>query len=156
MADNCPRLEETADAGLIAGLWQASYRGTAATVWPLVEIAKTLRQPATLALIGGPAGGPAGGFILARQTADEGEILALGTLPQARRQGLALSLVGHLRDHLAARGAGRLFLEVAVDNAAARALYGRCGFAVVGSRPGYYKGAGGLIMALDLSAEREG
>ncbi|TQF76591.1 ribosomal-protein-alanine acetyltransferase, partial [Elioraea sp. Yellowstone] len=51
-----------------------------------------------------------------------------------------------------ARGAGRLFLEVAVGNAAARRLYGRLGFREVGQRRGYYPdGADALVLALALS-----
>lgn len=42
--------------------------------------------------------------------------------------------------HVAAetRGAKTMFLEVAEDNHAARALYQNFGFAMVGRRPGYY------------------
>ena len=55
----------------------------------------------------------------------------------------------------AARGAVRVFLEVADDNAAARALYARAGFVEAGRRPGYYAGADGerrdaLLLALNL------
>ncbi|MFA4893699.1 GNAT family N-acetyltransferase, partial [Brevundimonas sp.] len=57
----------------------------------------------------------------------------------------------------AARGARRLFLEVAEDNEAARALYGRAGFSEAGRRPRYYARADGsrrdaLLLALDLPA----
>jgi ribosomal-protein-alanine N-acetyltransferase len=38
------------------------------------------------------------------------------------------------------RGAVEAFLEVRVDNEAARALYARAGFAQVGLRRGYYDG----------------
>ena len=50
----------------------------------------------------------------------------------------------------------RLFLEVAEDNAAARALYATAGFAEAGRRRGYYAAADGgrrdaLLLALDLT-----
>ena len=56
----------------------------------------------------------------------------------------------------AARGATRVFLEVAEDNLAARALYERTGFVEAGRRPGYYAAADGgrrdaLLLALNLT-----
>jgi ribosomal-protein-alanine N-acetyltransferase len=61
-------------------------------------------------------------------------------------QGLVLAVAG---------GAERMFLEVAEDNAAARALYARAGFAEAGRRRGYYArpdgpAADALVLALDL------
>jgi ribosomal-protein-alanine N-acetyltransferase len=58
----------------------------------------------------------------------------------------------------AARGATRLFLEVADDNAAALALYARAGFSEAGRRPGYYARPDGvrqdaLILALNLAVK---
>ncbi len=97
------------------------------------------------------------GFILLRTVADEAEILTLAVHPAGRRQGLGARLVREAGTAAAARGVTRLFLEVADDNTAARALYARAGFAEVGRRPGYYARPGGerrdaLILALCLSA----
>lgn len=96
------------------------------------------------------------GFILMRAVADEAEILTLAVCPQARRRGLGGRLVGEGAVEAAARGAVRLFLEVAADNAPARALYARAGFAEAGRRPGYYARPDGgrqdaLLLALNLS-----
>jgi ribosomal-protein-alanine N-acetyltransferase len=45
----------------------------------------------------------------------------------------------------------RVRLEVRADNAAARALYAKLGFAESGQLPGYYEdGADGLRLTLDL------
>ncbi len=98
-----------------------------------------------------------GGFILLRAVADEAEILTLAVRPSARRQGLGARLVSEGAASAAARGATRLFLEVAGDNAAALALYTGAGFAEVGRRPGYYARSGGdrqdaLLLALNLTA----
>jgi GNAT superfamily N-acetyltransferase len=57
---------------------------------------------------------------------------------RGRLLGLARSLVETIGAHAAAHGATRLFLEVAEDNAAARALYAAGGFVTVGRRRGYY------------------
>ena len=95
------------------------------------------------------------GFILIRVVADEAEILTLAVRPEARRQGVGARLVQAAAGRAAGQGAARLFLEVAEDNAAARALYARCGFSEVGRRRGYYPSSGGgridaLMLARDL------
>ena len=99
----------------------------------------------------------ADGFILLRAVVDEAEILTLAVHPGARRRGLGARLVSEAAAAAARRGAARLFLEVADDNAAARALYARAGFLEVGRRPGYYARPDGgrrdaLILALNLPA----
>ena len=95
------------------------------------------------------------GFILIRVVADEAEILTLAVRPDVRRSGLGRSLVARAAASAAAAGADRLFLEVADDNAAALALYARCGFLQVGRRPRYYARAKGsnrdaLLLSLNL------
>lgn len=97
------------------------------------------------------------GFILLRAVADEAEILTLAVRPAARRAGLGAGLVEQGAAAAAARGATRLFLEVADDNAPALALYARAGFAEAGRRPAYYARPDGgrqdaLILALNLTA----
>ncbi|MEJ6789390.1 GNAT family N-acetyltransferase [Brevundimonas sp. BR2-1] len=96
------------------------------------------------------------GFILMRTAADEAEILTLAVRPGARRRGLGAELVARGAAEAVARGATRLFLEVADDNAAARALYARAGFAEAGRRPRYYARPDGsrrdaLLLALNLA-----
>jgi ribosomal-protein-alanine N-acetyltransferase len=70
--------------------------------------------------------------------ADQAEVLTVGVVPSARRRGIARQLLASLLAEAKARGAGEVFLEVRVDNAAARALYADEGFDEVGMRPGYY------------------
>ena len=82
------------------------------------------------------------GFILARAAAGEAEILTLAVAPDARRQGLATALVRAAASHAHLLGAESFFLEVAVGNDAARALYARLGFAQAGQRKGYYAATG--------------
>lgn len=94
----------------------------------------------------------ADGFILIRTVADEAEILTLAVRPSARRSGLGLRLVQQGAVEAAAKGAAQLFLEVAEDNAAARALYARAGFIQAGLRRRYYARAdGSAVDALVLS-----
>jgi ribosomal-protein-alanine N-acetyltransferase len=66
------------------------------------------------------------------------DVLTVGVLPAARRRGIARRLVAALLDEAARRGAEEAFLEVRVDNEAARELYRSEGFAEVGVRRGYY------------------
>lgn len=95
------------------------------------------------------------GFILIRAVADEAEILTLAVRPSARRQGLGARLVRAATDRSVDFGALRMFLEVAEDNAPARALYGSLGFEPAGRRPRYYPRPEGpavdaLLLVLNL------
>jgi ribosomal-protein-alanine N-acetyltransferase len=72
--------------------------------------------------------------------ADSAEILTVGVIDAARRRGIARALLAALLAEAVRRGAVEAFLEVRVDNAAARALYAADGFVEVGRRPGYYDG----------------
>ena len=97
-----------------------------------------------------------GGFVLCRIVLDEAEILTLAVRPEARRLGLASRLTRAAADLAAEGGAAQLFLEVAEDNAAARALYGGLGFVQTGRRRGYYARAEGppadaLLLVLNLA-----
>ncbi|WP_417525121.1 ribosomal protein S18-alanine N-acetyltransferase [Marinovum sp.] len=100
--------------------------------WSAKEFEAFIADPACL-LVTRPAG-----FALARVTLDEAELLTIATDPGQRRQGTARALLAELLTALPARGAETLFLEVAEDNAAARALYDSAGFAEAGRRRGYY------------------
>jgi [ribosomal protein S18]-alanine N-acetyltransferase len=82
----------------------------------------------------------AGGMIIARVAADESEILTLAVSPGQRRRGIGSRLLRLAMDRAAERGAMSMFLEVAMTNDAARALYAALGFAEAGRRLGYYAG----------------
>jgi [ribosomal protein S18]-alanine N-acetyltransferase len=81
-----------------------------------------------------------------RVVGDTAEILTVGVVPQARRQGIGGRLLAILLDEARRRGAVEVFLEVRVDNAAAQQLYERARFVRVGIRRGYY--AGGRVDAV--------
>src|SRR5689334_23826842 len=83
------------------------------------------------------------GFMLARFTLDEGEILLTGVAPDWRRRGHATHLMQVLIAEARATGVSRLFLEHAAGNRAAGALYGRFGFSPIGRRRAYYERRGG-------------
>jgi ribosomal-protein-alanine N-acetyltransferase len=85
----------------------------------------------------GPAGELVGwaGVMVIGETA---EILTVGVVPSARRAGIARRMALELLAEATRRGAIEAFLEVRVDNVAARALYASEGFVEVGLRRGYY------------------
>lgn len=82
-----------------------------------------------------------------RHVLDEGELLTIGTDPAVRGRGLAGRLLRHGMSHLKACGVARLYLEVAVTNTTALALYASHGFTNAGRRRHYYKHAGQSIDA---------
>ena len=97
------------------------------------------------------------GVILCRVAAGEMEVLTLGVPPSVRRRGVARALMAAALPPARALGAGEAFLEVAVDNDPAIALYAALGFRKTGLRKSYYdRGAAGcvdaLVMRLDLNA----
>jgi ribosomal-protein-alanine N-acetyltransferase len=98
------------------------------------------------------------GVILCRVAAGEVEVLTVGVTPVSRRRGVAQALMRAALATAREAGAGEAFLEVAVDNDGAIALYAALGFRKAGLRKSYYdRGAAGftdaLVMRLDLNGE---
>lgn len=110
--------------------------------WNATEFAKLMAMPGARAYLA-VAGDEPVAFLLARQAAGEAEILTIGTRPFARRRGIAKKLMSRLADDLRQAGMTQLFIEVAADNGAARALYAEQDFAVTGRRKAYYEKPGG-------------
>ena len=114
--------------------------------WTQIELAKLLDNQAVFALIA-RAGAPQG-FVLAWAAAGDAEILTVAVVPEARRKGVGASLVTAAGVAALVRGASHMHLEVAEDNAAARALYLKLGYEVAGRRHAYYGGEGGAVDAV--------
>jgi ribosomal-protein-alanine N-acetyltransferase len=143
-----PALSEArpADAAAIAALHKASFqRG-----WGEEEVYSLLIDKnvfAHRAMIGRVMAG----FILSRLTAGEAEILSVAIAPKQRGRGLSRPLLDLNLRRLAGLGTRTVFLEVDENNAPARALYRRAGFADVGRRKSYYQsGANALVLRRDL------
>jgi len=140
---SAPRLAALARAAL-----QAGGRG-----WAAPDFIAFGEAPGAVVIADG---GLAAGLILLRVAADESEIVDLGVVPARRRRGLGRALLWAAEAEAWHRGARRMALEVAIDNAAARTLYAAAGYATVGQRPAYYRRADGscadaLILARDLA-----
>jgi ribosomal-protein-alanine N-acetyltransferase len=90
------------------------------------------------------------GFALAWWVVDELELLAIATLPEARRCGVARRLLGELCTWARGAGAHRVTLEVARSNGAARTLYETAGFATFNVRRGYYRASGDDALEMEL------
>lgn len=79
------------------------------------------------------------GYVGAQTVLGETDMMNLAVIPQARRQGIAESLILNLVAELKRQESHCLSLEVRASNAPARALYEKLGFAKVGRRPNYYR-----------------
>jgi [ribosomal protein S18]-alanine N-acetyltransferase len=144
-----PALSEArpADAAAIAALHKASFqRG-----WGEDEVYALLIDKNVIAHRAMTYGRVMAGFILSRLTAGEAEILSIAITPKQRGRGLSRPLLDLNIRRLAGLGARTVFLEVDENNAPARALYRRAGFADVGRRKSYYQsGANALVLRRDL------
>ena len=122
--------------------------------WSEASIKSLLEHPASTSLIA-VAGDPKTikGFVIAQLAADEAEILSIGVAPDWQRAGLGVRLIEGLIRASRRGEASKIFLEVAEDNAAARALYAKLGFKQIGRRKGYYKRPMGNVDALTLALQ---
>jgi len=80
-----------------------------------------------------------GCFALGRIVLDEVELLQIATDPAYQRQGLATAVLIDFEKHALNAGASQAFLEVAITNLPACALYQKLGWREAGLRRGYYK-----------------
>lgn len=118
--------------------------------WTYEMLSFEINSP-TCALAYGEREGHIAAFALGRVTADEAELLRIGTLPQYRGQGLGGKALAAFLDKAREAGASRCFLEVRSRNAAAISLYEKHGFKRVGLRRKYYGDDDAVVMAADLS-----
>jgi ribosomal-protein-alanine N-acetyltransferase len=132
----------------------AVHAGCFADSWSPQSMTEVLRTPGTFGFLAEIDAAPPMALALARVAADEAELLTIGVAGGWRRAGIARRLLASVIAEARARGARRLFLEVAENNHAARGLYERESFRVVGRRDGYYARIGGApIDALTMRRE---
>ena len=95
------------------------------------------------------------GFVVVdRHRNGQGHVITIDVLPEARRSGLGSRLMAAAEERLRARGCSVVFLETAVDNAAALAFYKRHGYSIVHTVPRYYLDSlDALVLAKQLAPE---
>jgi ribosomal-protein-alanine N-acetyltransferase len=116
--------------------------------WSAPEIAKLLENPAVFAILSRDP--EPQGFVMAWAAAADSEILTLAVVPGERRKGVGAALATAAGVAALVRGAASVHLEVAENNAPARALYRKLGYEEAGRRRDYYFGEGGAVDALVL------
>lgn len=123
------------------------------TPWSAHAFRTILGLPTTYALLARHDEEEASALLVCRLLDNEAEILTLCVAPSVRRSGVAQGLLDTFLRHLGAQS--RVVLEVAVDNAAAIALYESVGFVPVGLRPDYYAGQDRKVDALVYARSAE-
>ncbi len=109
-----------------------------AAQWPLESYGRLASLPGAVALVCEAENGLTG-FLIARQVADEAEVLNLAVLTEARRKGQASALLAAAFDRFRRSGVTRVFLEVRQSNQPAIAFYRKHGFIPSGRRKAYYR-----------------
>jgi ribosomal-protein-alanine N-acetyltransferase len=130
-------LHETGAAEVLAALHARAF--PVGERWDVSAMEALLAMPGTMVLVATRNGADDPmGFLMARSSLDEAEILTLAVVPELRRQGVGGALLEGLFARCRHMAVARLFLEVSVRNVAALALYARHGFDAAGLRRAYY------------------
>jgi ribosomal-protein-alanine N-acetyltransferase len=120
-----------------------------------IEVRSELTRELTRAWVAADAAtaGQVLAYALGWWVIDELQLLAVETLPPARRGGVARALLAHVISAAKAAGGRRITLEVGRGNVAALRLYENAGFCVFNVRRGYYRKTGedAIEMELDLA-----
>jgi ribosomal-protein-alanine N-acetyltransferase len=97
------------------------------------------------------------GFLVAqKQPSALGHIVTIDVIPEARRGGVGSLLMEEAEARLRALGCNSIYLETAVDNAAALRFYKRHGYSVLKTIPRYYLDSlDALLMSKPLEPTRE-
>lgn len=130
-------------ADMLAALHARSFEKP----WSAAEIAKLMENPAVFVIVSRTAQ-TRHGFAMAWAAAGDAELLTVAVVPESRRRGVGASLVTSAGVAALVRGAASMHLEVAEDNAAARALYAKLGYQEAGRRRAYYAASDGRVDAI--------
>jgi [ribosomal protein S18]-alanine N-acetyltransferase len=119
------------------------------------ELRYFLAKPACTCWVAEREGGSLAGFLILERVRSRGRpaghIVTIDVAQSIRRHGVGQLLLQAAEAELQKEGVCLLLLEVAEDNAAARAFYHRFGFRETGWIPGYYAGRlNALVMERNL------
>jgi [ribosomal protein S18]-alanine N-acetyltransferase len=123
-----------ADVAALAELERACFSDP----WTAAGIRETIQYETARTFVAQDSGRIVG-YVIARISGQEGEILDLAVLPERRRRGVGQALLSAVWNALQRDGVKELYLEVRESNVAAIELYRRQGFRPVGLRPRYYR-----------------
>ncbi len=126
----------------LAGTHGAAFGGKG---WPLADFESYLTAP-NIRIFGDEMC-----FAVMRIAGPEAEVLTLATHPDVQGTGRATVMLADALNSLRASRIEEVFLEVAEDNAAARAVYTRNGFKAFATRTSYYEnGVAAICMKTQL------
>jgi ribosomal-protein-alanine N-acetyltransferase len=123
--------------------------------WSSASLSETLRSNPTYFLVAREENGITG-FICGHRILDEGEILNLAVMPDARQRGVGTTLVRKLLELFSREGVAQVFLEVRESNGGAIAFYKGLGFREIGARAGYYQNPAEAALVLALKTTLTG
>lgn len=150
IGDITVRFAEPSDLDEMATIYAESFDA----LQPRLAVEQYLRPKGTWALVAlmtTEQGEAFAGYILMRNAADEAEVFSIGVAARFRQCGVGLALLHAMHGVAHIRGARIAYLEVGIDNKAARTLYSKAGYEIIGQRPDYYRNPGGdRVMALVL------
>lgn len=112
--------------------------------WTRRQVEDSLLVPSTFAMLCNEAadataqGEKAAGFVLARQAADEIELLLIAVDPEHRKKGVGSRLLERFLEVAVQREASKVFLEMRANNPAV-SVYRAAGFEQIGQRANYYR-----------------
>lgn len=132
-----PRAATRADYRRLWALDQACYPPEIAYGWE--EMRTYLTRPGAIVLVLEGDDG-IGAFVLAQPERHRGHIVTLDVQPSWRRRGWGRLLMQAAEAALRAAGKREVWLETAMNNAAALALYTGLGYRVLRVLRGYYPG----------------
>ena len=133
--------EATVFADDCAALHSAAFSAFGARGWSSSEITDLLSRDTNLLVFAGD------GFLIGQITGQEAEILTFAVHPEKQGQGLGKKILSEFIEHCTCRKVNECVLEVAVDNAAAIALYDLYLFKRTGLRKKYFKRNSGSVSA---------
>ncbi|MDH7972000.1 ribosomal protein S18-alanine N-acetyltransferase [Sphingomonas sp. AR_OL41] len=151
------RVGGVGDLALLETIMTEAFEPRFGEAWTRGQCLGILAMPGvwlTIAMVDGEAAG----FALSRSVADEAELLLLAVRPARRRRGVGAALLRAMMTQARATGAAHVHLEVREGNEAVK-LYHATGFAKVGERRNYYRGASGqtfnaLTYRRDIAVEQ--
>jgi ribosomal protein S18 acetylase RimI-like enzyme len=124
--------------------------------WTRERVLRSLRHPDTNTVVAVRESERAG-FGIMKYGDDEAHLLLLAVRPGHARHGVGRRLVDWLEASARVAGVVRITLEARCGNTAARAFYGRLGYAETQLMPGYYGGREASVrMVKELGSERAG